>query len=191
MFIFCKYIRYKDARCKARIVLNGETKAIVNRSGEHTHVGEARDISVKRHLNELKERAVNSHDSIRSIVADATVAAENDVILSAMPTVPSMSRVAYRARNEVVSYPENPSSLEEIILPEEFSITEKNENFLFYDSGSENNRIIMFATKENLQFLSRSDGWHIDGTFETAPKLFHQVFTIHGKKFLFIKYFYF
>jgi hypothetical protein len=31
-----------------------------------------------------------------------------------------------------------------------------------------------------LEILSKSQRWHIDGTFDASPKQFYQVYTIHG-----------
>ena len=39
---------------------------------------------------------------------------------------------------------------------------------------------VMFSCKNNLQFFSSIDGLYVDGTFKSAPKFFHQLFTIHG-----------
>ena len=37
----------------------------------------------------------------------------------------------------------------------------------------------MFATEENIEFLSMSSIWLADGTFKTVPTLFCQLYTIH------------
>jgi len=40
----------------------------------------------------------------------------------------------------------------------------------------------MFATKENLDTLHTFKNWMADGTFPAVPKLFSQLYTIHGYK---------
>ena len=57
------------------------------------------------------------------------------------------------------------------------------ELFLLYDSGAVNDRILVFGTERNLDFLQLSDGWYADGTFKVAPPLFRQLYTIHGERF--------
>ncbi|XP_076069776.1 uncharacterized protein LOC143041652 [Oratosquilla oratoria] len=53
------------------------------------------------------------------------------------------------------------------------------QQFMFYDSGADSSRrIIAFATEEGLRYLARSTQWFVDGTFRTAPKLFHQLYII-------------
>ena len=51
-----------------------------------------------------------------------------------------------------------------------------------YDSGPVEKRIVIFATKRNLQLISQSNHWYADGTFKTVPLLFHQLYTLHGLK---------
>jgi hypothetical protein len=56
--------------------------------------------------------------------------------------------------------------------------TRSKEQFLLVND-SENN-IVMFSCKTNLQFLSSVDVLYVDGTLKSAPKFFHQLFTIRG-----------
>jgi len=53
--------------------------------------------------------------------------------------------------------------------------------FVIADSGApDENRIIIFGSDRNLQFLSDSREWYMDGTFWTVPFLFMQLFSIHA-----------
>ncbi|XP_065927384.1 uncharacterized protein [Magallana gigas] len=47
------------------------------------------------------------------------------------------------------------------------------------DDIFQNNRILSFATTDNLQDLAASETFFCDGTFYTCPSLFYQIFTIH------------
>ena len=38
----------------------------------------------------------------------------------------------------------------------------------------------MYATKEGLDILEKWDAWYVDGTFKTVPRLFLQLYTVHG-----------
>ncbi|CAN7940556.1 unnamed protein product, partial [Ixodes pacificus] len=54
------------------------------------------------------------------------------------------------------------------------------EGFLLHDTESgDSDRIIVFATTENIKKLGDSTLWFADGTFKVFP-LFYQVYTIHG-----------
>ena len=51
--------------------------------------------------------------------------------------------------------------------------------FLRYDNGTDAaSRIVIFASEECLQLLSRSKTWYMDGNFKMSPKLFMQLYVI-------------
>lgn len=55
-------------------------------------------------------------------------------------------------------------------MPDKFIKTQVDDNFLLYDSYEDedydlDDRIIVFATCENLKTLFKSDAWYVDGTF--------------------------
>ena len=41
-------------------------------------------------------------------------------------------------------------------------------------------RIIILATKENLEIMAGTKRYFVDGTFDHLPNIFEQLFTIHG-----------
>jgi hypothetical protein len=53
------------------------------------------------------------------------------------------------------------------------------EQFLIFDSGASQDRILLFSTENNLKLMDRSTNWLVDGTFKTVPSLFYQLFTIY------------
>ena len=75
-----------------------------------------------------------------------------------------------------------PVSLTQLVLRDEDKVLSNGENWLFFDSGPSNDRILMFATQGNLKLLEQSEIVFSDGTFKCAPsRLFPQLYTIHGK----------
>lgn len=96
----------------------------------------------------------------------------------------------HRRRN----LPPNPQSVQELDqIPDRYQVTLSDETFLIYDSAAgdaplldrEEARVLVFATRRNLELLANSEAWYLDGTFKTAPTIFTQIFTIIGeyKKF--------
>ena len=53
---------------------------------------------------------------------------------------------------------------------------------LLWDSEYSTNlrRSFLFGTSDNLLILEQSEHFVVDGTFESAPNLFTQLFTVHG-----------
>ncbi|XP_076036661.1 uncharacterized protein LOC143022389 [Oratosquilla oratoria] len=96
-----------------------------------------------------------------------------------LPKVQSIKRTIRSIRQPTVG-PVLPSTCNEIVFPPELTITFKGDQFLIYDSGPVEKRIIIFATGRNLLCLSQSSHWYADGTFRNVPLLFHQLYTLHG-----------
>lgn len=55
------------------------------------------------------------------------------------------------------------------------------ERFFLYDSGSEDaKRFIIFATRASLELLQSCSMIAVDGTFDSCPLVFNQLWCIHG-----------
>ena len=102
----------------------------------------------------------------------------NEGIATKLPKLDSLKRTIQRQR--IQTAPVKPTTLEQLIIPEEFMRTSKAELFLLHDSGPEIQRILIFATQKNLDMMHFSRVWLADGTFKTAPLLFTQVYVIHA-----------
>lgn len=72
--------------------------------------------------------------------------------------------------------PPVPTSIAEINLEDQWSLTLGGQQFLLSQEGE----IIIFATETNLRMLAQTSIVFMDGTFKSAPRLFAQLFTIHG-----------
>ncbi|XP_060064009.1 uncharacterized protein LOC132544427 [Ylistrum balloti] len=83
----------------------------------------------------------------------------------------------YNARTQLL--PNLPKTRQEILLEGKWRETSVGEQFLLFDEGEEQ-RMIAFATTENLRMLSNADAVFCDGTFYTCPGLFTQLYTIHA-----------
>ena len=75
------------------------------------------------------------------------------------------------------------ADLEEVAA--QYKTTLGGQQFLLYDSAADENfdaegRVLVFATRKNLEELARSSTWFVDGTFKVCPTIFTQLFTIMG-----------
>ena len=48
------------------------------------------------------------------------------------------------------------------------------------DKEAEQRRLPILSTRSNLEIFGRSTNWAMDGTFDTAPPLFAQIYSIHA-----------
>ena len=62
-------------------------------------------------------------------------------------------------------------------LVDDYRVLPDGEEFLMHDSGPCPQHV--FSTRDNLRLLAESEDWFADGTFDVAPGLFQQLYTIH------------
>ncbi|XP_054709164.1 uncharacterized protein LOC129218868 [Uloborus diversus] len=99
---------------------------------------------------------------------------------SAIPPFQQIKTELYKVRNS--TRPSLPKTIQDISLSGEWTSTrDGNREFLIIDKiiGPEN-RMMVFCSEEDLEKLCQSDSIHMDGTFKIVPKLFSQLYTIHG-----------
>ena len=75
-----------------------------------------------------------------------------------------------------------PQSRAEVTLTGDWANTLGGEPFVLGESGAED-KIILLGTQSNLHHLAEAECFYVDGTFETCPRLFYQIFTIHIIKY--------
>ena len=177
LYIFHRGTSKKEWRCdvrgcKARIHSVNET--IIKKFGEHSHPQEygKDEVTVMKDL--MRKRARETNDNPHVAIGEMT-SVLSEPAKSLLPNQHALKTMYKRQRIA----PPNPASLEELQLDAENIKTFSNRNFLFYDTGIGPHRMVIFATKENLEFLSMSSIWLTDGTFKTVPTLFCQLYTIH------------
>ena len=66
----------------------------------------------------------------------------------------------------------------ELNIPSQLRKTIAGCNFHMFSSA--NNDIVFFSSEENIRRLSSKSHWCADGTFKSVPKIYTQIFTIHG-----------
>ena len=66
----------------------------------------------------------------------------------------------------------NPTSLEDLVIPQEYQVTLNSHSLLMHDFGDRPDRIRIFSTNEILGKISHYSDWFVDGTFKVTPLLF-------------------
>lgn len=185
MHLFFSFsIRRCAKACKSKLIGKKNqdgTYTYTVKGAAHSHIVDARDAIVKDRMKEAKKKAKVSNKPNREIFAESLNGLAEEVVAK-MPKSNSFAKTMRNQREGTNNYPKSPKSLEELVLPPIRTTTDA--EFVMYDSGKHpTNRIIMFATKEAMNFLATCDILHMDGTVSSSPALFNQVYTIHGKGF--------
>lgn len=196
--------------CSARAVTSdpkdGEPVVVYkgpSQSG-HTHPPNVDENTANQLRASLKRKAADHPEQPPSQLLRNELQGLEDEVLSQLPTQPALIRSLQRVRRKEL--PSNPLSLSQLgEIPARYQQTLVGEHFLLHDSGpppeesssdsdsesddgeperarQERPRVIVFATRKNLELLCESAVWFLDGTFKTAPSIFAQVFTIMGSR---------
>ncbi|CAF1126577.1 unnamed protein product [Brachionus calyciflorus] len=170
---------YND--CRGRGISNGlrqPFKMTLNHSLNHPNRPEDKEKLISK--QNLREISVSSNEPPRAVIREFH-AGLSDECISLIGKKDSIRRQIIRTRNkEKGYYKNNPQSLSELEIPDELKTTFKGYKFYFGDSGkTDKNRIIFFTTEQNLKILGTYPDWYSDGTFDIAPNIFKQVYTLH------------
>lgn len=176
---YWKCENFQTTKCKARITTLDETIAAGNT--EHNHAADAAKVECDKILNTVKDIARTTRDAPHVILSNVSVGV-GVAVAGRLPCMASIKKTIRQVRAKENPGPAIPLLRRDITVPGIYTQTENQEQFLLFDSGPEDNRILIFSTRRNLQLLARSDHWYADGTFKTAPPLFSQLYTIHGVK---------
>ncbi|XP_031340835.1 uncharacterized protein LOC116168947 isoform X2 [Photinus pyralis] len=109
-------------------------------------------------------------------------ACTSNISQASLPNNYALKKMVRRQRNELKRAPPNPQSVEELIIPDEYTIYHaepgRNENFLLFQETKD---LLIFGRESWLAHLS-SKTWFVDGTFKIAPPLYAQVYVLMVKK---------
>ena len=171
---------YKKLKCMSRC--HTKDGIITKTPGDHNHVPDQAKIEARKIINNLKERAATTTESTHEMIATSSRGL-NAAVAGQFPVIRNIKQTVRRVRHENQTPLPNPASLDELVIPMEYTQAESGEQFLLHDSGPGQHRMLIFSTARNLQLLENCPNWYADGTFKTSPPLFQQVYTIHVLKY--------
>ena len=200
----CKKVR--DKVCKARActkIIDGTVTVMKGpETSRHAHPPNHDEVAAEKIKFRVKARATERAtpavilqgicfscasvvicDYIMPISIAEELAGASGRVLCHLPERENLKKAIRRKKRK--DLPPNPNSLDELDdIPENLQVTSIGDRFLIYDSNDtedlENGRVLVFATRRNLELLNSSQMWYLDGTFKVSPSIFTQVFTVLG-----------
>ena len=103
---------------------------------EHLHEPDMNHSEQLKVLEKMKEKAANSNEQPRKIVQDTTATFTRECAV-ALPKNRSLAQSVQRQRG----WGKNPTALKDVAIPSELQLTLRGENFLAYDSGSDDREL--------------------------------------------------
>lgn len=178
------YWRCVNRQCSARITTVDNVPVSVGR--DHTHPSDIVGITAAAFISGVKKRCRDEVDPIPSIFDECLGSLrdrECDVhvvsVIESIPTFESVKSALYRSRAKVI--PKLPATQQDINLEHQWTETLAGDRFVLCDdTDNSGNRIIIFATDDNLQRLCDAAAVYGDGTFYSCPGMFTQLYTLHA-----------
>ncbi|CAF1297611.1 unnamed protein product [Adineta steineri] len=142
-------------------------------------------LEVRKMMNNVKNRVTNETTAIGQIYTDELVRSNlSTTALALAPTAKLANPSLHQIRRQTT--PNLPTSMN-FDIPTDYKRTMNNERYLLTDriqrvDGNIGKRLLFFATDEQLRVLFTSDHIMMDGTFDTCPAHFDQIYSIHSVK---------
>ncbi|CAF3298248.1 unnamed protein product [Rotaria socialis] len=190
---YWRCIKYFSDQCHSRLHTCIFTNAIVKPPSEHTCKVNGTTLEL-RVFNELvADRAINTQETPDTIITNCYKSKKKifslDFILSSIDIsdrsiarLPARDNIKRRIRmlrhnNQVVKEPNDPNFPS---VPIQLTKTARKDQFLRCDTGPGDDRILIFASDEQVDVLQDTDEFLVDGTFKVVPDIFYQLYIIHG-----------
>jgi MULE transposase-like protein len=172
--------RFKHG-CHGRLHLSRSYRSVVSEESadRHNHSADAARCVQVYSRWKLKSAARASTESTSAIIATQLAVVPHE-IQGSFPKHRSLQRVIQRSRTQAGLPDLHADTRAELPNLAGIFKTNNGEDFLKWDSGRQNDRILMFSTEANLDCLQRLEHLFADGTFKAQPTLFDQLFVIHG-----------
>ncbi|CAK5055741.1 unnamed protein product [Meloidogyne enterolobii] len=177
------YWRCSDRRCPAKAIarVQEDGRILGKTKLEHTHFPqpERRQAELKRY--ELKQRALEEPNAVRSRLIANVRSEVDDETFVAMGTDNALGLMTYRARTKLFGRVGGKVEVSSIKIP--LMLVERNgHSILLYDSRihrpNDQQTVLVFAHPYMLQQLAIHPSWTMSGSPNSAPKQFRQSFVI-------------
>ena len=171
--------RRNKAVCKAKLKVHIERNEVVGRLHNHTHAPSKAKIEAARTIQRVNMRAIDTEETPQQILSEACGTIDEETGAN-LPPIRHLRRNIRRHRQRLSRSRPLPLNTQELVLTDEHTKTKDGQDFLLFDSGPVEKRILIFGTQKNLENLCQASHWSLDGTFKTVPRIFLQLYTIHA-----------
>lgn len=128
------------SKYKGRIHTNIIHTVIFHENDKHNHAGNPLSCDIRLFQKKVRDRAINYNESTQTVI-DKCFSNISDYAVAPLPTFKYIKRNIqnYRAQTDLPKIPQDKSFDK---IPDIFTVTQRNDNFLQYDSGPGADRIL-------------------------------------------------
>jgi len=116
--------QFDSAKCRGTAITSDGK--VIKHADRHNHVRDAAVVEAKEVMAKIKEIATNSQESTNNVLAAGTINVAPSVS-GKLPSVNLIKRTIQRRRQQDNHAPANPTTLADLIIPQEYSLTETND----------------------------------------------------------------
>ncbi|CAM4834901.1 unnamed protein product [Rotaria magnacalcarata] len=171
--------------CNAGVHLNSDDQFLKYTENPHSHMPVPERLEIRKMLTNIKSRVDREATAIGQIYHEELVKANlSRAALAIAPTAREANHGLNQCRRQAI--PALPTTMD-FDIPSRYRKTADGERYLLSDrihyvGGKDDKRIIIFASDEQLRLLFTSSHIMMDGTFDSCPPHFEQIYSIHGIK---------
>ncbi|CAF1407048.1 unnamed protein product [Adineta ricciae] len=175
---YWRCIKYSSDRCRSRLHTCILTNAIKKPPTKHTCKVDGTTLQLRVFNEHIAHRAVNTQETPDTIITNCYKGMA-DPSIARLPVRDNIKRRIrlLRQNNQIVKEPNDPNFAS---VPIPLTKTIRNDQFLRCDTGPGEDRILIFASDEQVDILQDTEEYLVDGTFNVVPEIFYQLFIIHG-----------
>ncbi|CAF1533811.1 unnamed protein product [Adineta ricciae] len=175
---YWRCIKYSSDRCRSRLHTCNFTNAIKKGPTEHTCKINGTTVELRIFNESIAHRAINTQETPDTIITNC-YRGLSDPSLARLPIRDNLKRRVrmLRQKNQMVKEPNDPNFLS---VPVKLTTTLRNDQFLRCDTGPGEDRILIFASDEQVDILQDAEEFLVDGTFKVVPEIFYQLYIVHG-----------
>ena len=136
----------------------------MHEAATHNHSASAAHADLRLFQDKIPSRAMNKNESTQNVI-DNCLRNVSDQMVARLPNFKYIKRNIQRQQNDL---PQVPLDKNFNIIPAPLTTTLRNDNFLQFDSGPGDNRLLIFASINQLEILESTEEILIDGTFKVC-----------------------
>jgi len=160
----CEYAR--KLKCKGRIHTNDIKTTIFHENDNHNHPGNAISSEIRIFEEKVRDRAVNCNENTQTVL-DNCLTDLSDLAVARIPNFKHIKR-NIQHRRVMNDFPKVPNDRTYNQISDILTLTKRNNEFLQFDSGPGDDRIIIFSSLEQLQLLENCEQLLVDETFQVS-----------------------
>ena len=158
---YCRTIKYKG-----RIHTDVNYTNILHEAATHNHSASAAHADIRLFQDKIRSRVMNNNESTQNVI-DNCLRNVSDQMVARLPNFKYIKRNIQRQRQQN-DLPQLPLDKNFNIIPAPLTTILRNDNFLQFDSGPDDNRLLIFASINQLEILESTEEILIDGTFKVC-----------------------